>query len=185
MKKYRLMILVSSIVFLLAGCNGNTTATAEPTTTQVNVVEATPPETHTANPTDAPVSATPTEDVAAPTEAEQSSNLGWEVVDFAYDGNLNILGTFHDGDTVEATKDDHYDCLIFGMKTEKVIEKVELTSKDNNFGLESELFSEKKISVPLRNGIAYDNYEAKTKITYVDGTTDEITIYITIPDGVY
>ena len=71
------------------------------------------------------------------------------------------------------------------MKTEKVIANVELSSENDYFGLNSELVSEHKIAVPLKDGIAYDNYEAKTVITYDDGTTDEITIYITIPEGVY
>ena len=96
-----------------------------------------------------------------------------------------IVGSFKDGDKFEATAEDHFDDLIFGVKTEKIIASAKIISENDNFGMKSEMFSEKKLAVSLRNGIAYDNYEAKTIITYEDGTTDEITIYITIPEGVY
>ena len=36
--------------------------------------------------------------------------------------------------------------------------------------MKSEMFSEKKLAVPLRNGIAYDNYEAKTIRNVLLGT---------------
>ena len=187
-KDFRFTTMVIATVMLLAltGCEGTGSATT--VTTPVSTVEATPTEAPVveATPTEAPiVEATPTEEVAAPTEAPKSSNLKWEVVDFAKDGNLTIVGNFGDGEKVEATAEDHFDDLIFGLKTEKIIASVDLISENDNFGLKSEVVNEKKLAVPLRSGIAYNNFEAKAVITYEDGTTDEITIYITIPEGVY
>ena len=187
-KNFRFTTMVIATVMLLAltGCEGTGSATT--VTTPVSTVEATPTEApEVAAPTEAPVvEATPTEEVAAPTEAPTtSSNLQWEVVDFAKDGTITVLGNFHDGETVKATNVDHLEDLHFALKTEKVIKSVELISENDNFGLKSELVSERKIAVPLRSGIAYDNYEAKTIITYEDGTTEQITIYIDIPEGVY
>ena len=74
--------------------------------------------------------------------------------------------------------------MLCCMREEFCLKNIRISENDN-FGLKSEVVNEKKLAVPLRSGIAYDNYEAKTIITYEDGTTDEITIYITIPEGVY
>lgn len=192
MRKFQVtMVMATAMIFMLAGCtDGNVASTVGTASTPTQaVVEATPTEAATeVTPTEAVVEATPTEEVAAPTEAVvEASNLEWEIIDFRDDGNVVEVGRLHDGEKFEAKDGDQFDSLVFGLKTEKLIADVEIISENDYFGSKSPTFNEKKFATSLYHDgvVSYDNYEAKTVITYDDGTTDEITIYITIPEGVY
>ena len=189
-KNTRFTMVMATAVMLLAltGCEGTGGDTT--VTTPAPAVEATPTETSgEVTPTEEPVAeAAPTEDVAAPTEAVvEASNLEWEIIDFRDDGNVVEVGRLHDGEKFEAKEEDQFDTLVFGLKTEKLIADVEIISENDYFGSKSPTINEKKIATSLYHDgvVSYDNYEAKTVITYDDGTTDAITIYITIPEGVY
>ena len=180
-KNTRFTMVMATAVMLLAltGCEGTGGDTT--VTTPAPAVEATPTEEPVAE-------AAPTEDVAAPTEAVvEASNLEWEIIDFRDDGNVVEVGRLHDGEKFEAKEEDQFDTLVFGLKTEKLIADVEIISENDYFGSKSPTINEKKIATSLYHDgvVSYDNYEAKTVITYDDGTTDAITIYITIPEGVY